>query len=67
MFACLKLEEQLELEEGEQQCLEQWLNDAKFTLVLKPTTMKEAVQRILCYYVFDSRMSQLQALAVRIS
>ena len=56
----------MELSGSEQVVLERWLDEAKFSRVLKPSTYKEAIQRVLCHYVFDSRMSQLQAIAVRI-
>lgn len=52
-----------ELNEDERAVLDQWLNEASFTLVFQPSTAAQAVQRILCYYVFDKRMSQLQAIA----
>jgi len=55
-----------ELIDSERVVLERWLDEAKFSRVLKPSTYREAVQRILCHYVFDSRMSQLQAIAVSI-
>jgi len=53
------------MDDSEKSCLDQWLNDAKFSLVLNESTRDEAVQRVLSYYVFDSRMSQLQSIAVR--
>jgi len=55
------------LNDEEQLVLERWLDEAKFSRVLKPSTHREAIQRVLCHYVFDSRMSQLQAIAVSVS
>ena len=59
-----QLQQGVELSSGEQVVLERWLDEAKFSRVLKPSTYREAIQRVLCHYVFDSRMSQLQAIAV---
>ena len=59
-----QLQEGVELSSTEQVVLERWLDEAKFSRVLKPSTYREAIQRVLCHYVFDSRMSQLQAIAV---
>jgi len=59
-----QLQEGAELNGSEQVVLERWLDEAKFSRVLKPSTYREAIQRILSHYVFDSRMSQLQAIAV---
>jgi len=59
-----QLQEGAELSDSEQVVLERWLDEAKFSRVLKQSTHREAIQRILCHYVFDSRMSQLQAIAV---
>jgi len=58
------MQQRVELNDGEQMVLERWLDEAKFSRVLKPSTHREAIQRVLCHYVFDSRMSQLQAIAV---
>jgi len=58
------MQQRVELNDSEQTVLERWLDEAKFSRVLKPSTHREAIQRVLCHYVFDSRMSQLQAIAV---
>jgi hypothetical protein len=58
-----KFQDRVDLTDNERAILTRWLDDAKFSRVLKPSTEKEAVQRILCHYIFDSRMSQLQAIA----
>jgi hypothetical protein len=60
----LQLKNNKGLNEAEHQVLERWLDEAKFTRVLKSSTTNEAVQRIICHYIFDSRMVQLQAIAV---
>jgi len=62
----VQLQEGSELDDNEQLVLERWLDEAKFSRVLKPSTYREAIQRVLCHYVFDSRMSQLQAIAVSV-
>ena len=62
----MQLQDEESLSDDEQALLERWLDEAKFSRVLKPSTYREAVQRVLCHYVFDSRMSQLQAIAVSI-
>ena len=59
-----QMQQGAELSDDEQLVLERWLDEAKFSRVLKPSTHREAIQRVLCHYVFDSRMSQLQAIAV---
>ena len=61
---CEQMQQGVELGDDEQLVLERWLDEAKFSRVLKPSTQREAIQRVLCHYVFDSRMSQLQAIAV---
>jgi len=61
-----QLQQGAELDDDEQLVLERWLDEAKFSRVLKPSTHREAIQRVLCHYVFDSRMSQLQAIAVSV-
>ena len=63
----MQLQDEESLSDDEQALLERWLDEAKFSRVLKPSTYREAVLRVLCHYVFDSRMSQLQAIAVSIT
>ena len=62
----MQLKHNKDLSDYEQSVLERWLDEAKFTRVLKPSTTNEAVQRVICHYIFDSRMVQLQAIAVSI-
>jgi len=59
-----QVQEGTELNDEERSLLDTWTERASFTRQVTPSTAADAVRRILCYYVFDSRMSQLQAIAV---
>lgn len=60
-----QVQDGVEMTDEERSFLDTWLERASFRSQLTPATAAAAVRRILCYYIFDSRMSELQAIAVR--
>lgn len=64
IFQLQQVQDNVSLSNDEQSVLDTWLERASFRSQFTPATAADAVRSILCYYVFDSRMSQLQAIAV---
>jgi hypothetical protein len=59
-----QVQDGVQLTDSDRELLDSWLIRASFSRVFTPSTAADAVRCILRYYVFDCRMSQLQAIAV---